>query len=87
MGTVLRQVGVALLSTNVYNLTPLFSLLGRVVGGSDHTPILMLTDLVNGTYNFSLTVTNSNGKSNTDYTILRVLRGECHAHFIAPPIN
>ena len=44
-----------------------------MVGKSDKMPTLILSDLVNGTYNFTLKVTNKNGESAQDNMTLRVL--------------
>lgn len=44
-----------------------------VVDGSDKKPVLVLSGLVSGTYNFTLTVTNKYGKSAMDTVTLTVL--------------
>ena len=46
-----------------------------MVGSSDHEPFLMLSNLINGTYNFTLMVTNSNGKINTDNVTVTIKEG------------
>uniref|UniRef100_A0A1X7TJT9 PKD domain-containing protein n=1 Tax=Amphimedon queenslandica TaxID=400682 RepID=A0A1X7TJT9_AMPQE len=46
--------------------------IGGMVGGSDSEPFLMVSNLINGTYNFTLMVTNSNGKINTDNVTVTV---------------
>jgi len=43
------------------------------VNDSDHQPVLILSNLVNGTYNFVLTVTNKNGQKASDNVTLTVL--------------
>ena len=53
---------------------------GSVVGTSDHTPSLMLTDLVSGLYNFTLEVVNKNGVKNSDSVMLTVLEGKTDRH-------
>ena len=45
---------------------------GGVVGGSGQKPFLTLSDLINATYNFTLVVTNSNGKKNEDNVTVTV---------------
>ena len=44
-----------------------------VVNVSDTKPVLMLSNLINGTYNFTLTITNKNDQSATNHVLLRVL--------------
>ena len=44
-----------------------------VVDGSDRKPVLVLSGLVSGTYNFTLTVTNKYGKTANDTVTLTVL--------------
>ncbi|XP_036371888.1 dyslexia-associated protein KIAA0319-like protein [Megalops cyprinoides] len=39
---------------------------GDVLNNSDHQPVLLLSNLVEGKYSFSLTVTDSKGQSSTD---------------------
>ena len=53
----------------------MFSLpsLQRVVGGSDKKARLILSDLVNGTYQFTLTVVNKNKEKAEDSVTLIVL--------------
>ena len=48
---------------------------------SDTTPVLILSDLVNGTYNFTLHVTNRQGMSASDTMQLHVLANP-HDHYI-----
>jgi len=43
------------------------------VSNSDHQPVLILSNLVNGTYNFVLTITNNNGQKASDNVTLTVL--------------
>lgn len=50
--------------------------LGNVVGESDKTSVLMLSELINGTYNYTLVVTNNNGQTNEDNVTLTVKEGE-----------
>ncbi len=47
--------------------------LQTVVGVSNTQPVLLLSNLINGTYNFSLTVTNKNQQRSTDTVLLTVL--------------
>ena len=49
-----------------------------MVGGSDREPFLMLSNLINGTYNFTLMITNSNGKINTDNVTVTIKEGNNH---------
>ena len=49
---------------------------GGVVGESGQEPFLTLSDLINGTYNFTLMVTNSNGKKNKDNVTVTVKESE-----------
>ena len=49
---------------------------------SDSKPILILSDLVNGTYNFTLHVINSQGVSASDTMVLRVLANPHDRHII-----
>jgi len=42
------------------------------VSNSDHQPVLILSNLVNGTYNFVLTITNNNGQKASDNVTLTV---------------
>ena len=49
--------------------------IGNIVDGSDNTPVLILSDLINGTYNYTLTITNNNGKSSKDTVTLTVKEG------------
>ena len=59
----------------LYLFIYLFIFKGGMVGSSDHEPFLMLSNLINGTYNFTLMVTNSNGKINTDNVTVTVKEG------------
>ena len=61
-----------LLKTCCLNLC-VFSLPQIVVDHSDTKPVLILSDLVNGTYNFVLTVTNKNREHSKDNVTLMVL--------------
>ena len=47
-----------------------------MVGESGQEPFLTLSDLINGTYNFTLVVTNSNGKKNEDNVTVTVKESE-----------
>lgn len=51
---------------------------GSVVGTSDHTPMLMLTNLVPGVYNFTFEVVNVNKVKNSDSLMLTVLKGNTY---------
>ena len=44
-----------------------------MVDGSDHKAMLVLSELVQGTYNFTLNVTNTQGMSATDMVEVTVL--------------
>ena len=56
--------------------TVIFFPKGGVVGESGQEPFLTLSDLINGTYNFTLVVTNSNGKKNEDNVTVTVKESE-----------
>ncbi len=45
----------------------------RVMGGSDRKPCLIVSDLVNGTYQFTLKLTNKNGEIAEDSVTVTVL--------------
>ncbi len=47
--------------------------LQTVVGVSNTQPVLLLSNLIDGTYNFTLTVTNKNQQRSTDTVLLTVL--------------
>lgn len=49
---------------------------GSVVGESDKSPVLMLTDLVPGLYNFTIEVVNSKGIKNNDTVSVNVTKGK-----------
>ncbi|CAI8031979.1 Dyslexia-associated protein KIAA0319-like protein [Geodia barretti] len=49
---------------------------------SDSKPVLILSDLVNGTYNFTLRVTNGQGVSASDAMVLHVLANPHDRHII-----
>ncbi len=51
----------------------IISILQVVVNGSDSKPVLVLSGLVSGTYNFTLKVTNKYEKSASDTVTLTVL--------------
>jgi hypothetical protein len=51
---------------------------GNIMDKSDETPSLILSDLINGTYNYTLTVTNNNGLSNSDTVKLTVKEGKIY---------
>ena len=51
----------------------IITVLQVVVNGSDSKPVLVLSGLVSGTYNFTLKVTNKYGKTASDTVTLTVL--------------
>ena len=53
-----------------------------VAGGLPDRPSIILTGLVNGTYDFTLTVTNKNGLSSSDHAVVRVLEDPMAKHVI-----
>lgn len=55
---------------------------GRVVDGSDKAARLILSDLVNGTYRFTLTVTNVNKQTATSTVKLMVLPNPSDRHLL-----
>ena len=70
-------------------LSPLFLAIPRqvVVSGSDKKPVLVLSGLVSGTYNFTLTVTNKYDKSSNDTVTLTVLRNPLDPYLIQAQIE
>lgn len=49
----------------------------EVLNNSDHHPVLLLSNLVEGTYTFHLRVTDAKGESDVERTTVEVKPGEC----------
>ena len=49
--------------------------IGKVFNNTDTNSVLILSDLINGTYNYTLVVTNSKGLKNNDTVTLHVKQG------------
>ncbi len=56
-----------------YNCLSIIVFVQRVLGDSDKKPRLIMSDLVNGTYQFTLKVTNKNGEVAEDTATLVIL--------------
>lgn len=61
--------------------------LQAVVGATDSQPVLLLSNLINGSYNFSLTVVNKNNKRSTDSVTLTVLSNPFDKYIVEIHLN